>query len=79
VMMAERPHLFPFRTQKLSSPAPIVLGTGVPGRVGRCQDLNLKSTPKGCVFYFRSRRILNIDKIIFVLYYLYYKECIEYR
>ena len=36
-MMAERPHLFPFRTQKLSSSAPMVLGVQTPGRVGRSQ------------------------------------------
>ena len=34
-MMAERSHLFPSRTQKLSSPAPMVLGPQGPGRVGR--------------------------------------------
>ena len=33
--MAAGPHPFPFRTRKLSPPAPMVLGTCVPGRVGR--------------------------------------------
>src|SRR6476620_10865471 len=28
-------HLFPFRTEKLSPPAPMVLGAKAPGRVGR--------------------------------------------
>src|SRR6478609_5597710 len=28
-------HLFPFRTEKLSPPAPMVLGARAPGRVGR--------------------------------------------
>src|SRR3990170_7898802 len=28
-------HLFPFRTEKLSPPAPMVLGAQAPGRVGR--------------------------------------------
>ncbi len=28
-------HLFPFRTEKLSLPAPMVLGEQSPGRVGR--------------------------------------------
>src|SRR3954471_13912113 len=28
-------HLFPFRTEKLSSPGPMVLGGQPPGRVGR--------------------------------------------
>ncbi|ABZ84909.1 hypothetical protein HM1_3151 [Heliomicrobium modesticaldum Ice1] len=35
--MAERSHPFPSRTRQLSSPAPMVLGTVVPGRVGRCR------------------------------------------
>ena len=34
VIIAERIHLFPYRTQKLSSPAPKVLGGKLPGRVG---------------------------------------------
>ena len=33
--MAAGTHLFPFRTQKLSLPAPMVLGPQGPGRVGR--------------------------------------------
>ncbi len=35
-------HPFPFRTRKLSPPAPMVLGTWVPGRVGRCRITNAK-------------------------------------
>ena len=35
VAIALGSHLFPFRTQKLSPVAPMVLGTSVPGRVGR--------------------------------------------
>ncbi len=35
-------HPFPFRTRKLSPPAPMVLGTWVPGRVGRCRINNAK-------------------------------------
>ena len=35
VTIAERIHLFPFRTQKLSSLALMVLGAKAPGRVGR--------------------------------------------
>ena len=35
VIIAKRIHLFPFRTQKLSSLAPMVLGGKPPGRVGR--------------------------------------------
>ena len=37
VAIAKRIHLFPFRTQKLSSSAPMVLGVQTPGRVGRSQ------------------------------------------
>src|SRR4030095_74998 len=33
--MAEGSHPFPFRTRKLSPPAPMVLGRRLPGRVGR--------------------------------------------
>ena len=35
VTIAEGPHPFPFRTRKLSPPAPMVLPFG--GRVGRCR------------------------------------------
>src|SRR3954454_22347764 len=35
VAIARGPHLFPFRTEQLSPAAPMVLGTHVPGRVGR--------------------------------------------
>ena len=35
--MALRTHLFPSRTQKLSSIAPKVLGWTRPGRLGRCR------------------------------------------
>ena len=37
VTIAERSHLFPSRTQKLSSLALMVLGGQLPGRVGRRQ------------------------------------------
>jgi hypothetical protein len=35
--MARRSHPFPYRTRKLSFSAPMVVGTRVPVRVGRCQ------------------------------------------
>ena len=35
--MAEGYHLYPYRTQKLSPPALMVLGWQRPGRVGRCR------------------------------------------
>ena len=37
VVMAQGIHLFPYRTQKLSLSAPMVLGWRRPGRVGRCR------------------------------------------
>ncbi len=37
VTIEKRIHLFPSRTQKLSSSSPIVLGSQGPGRVGRSQ------------------------------------------
>ena len=37
VAIAKGIHLFPFRTQKLSLSAPMVLGWRRPGRVGRCR------------------------------------------
>ena len=37
VIMAKGIHLFPYRTQKLSLSAPMVLGWRRPGRVGRCR------------------------------------------
>ena len=38
VTMAKGIHLFPYRTQKLSLSAPMVLGWTRPGRVGRCRN-----------------------------------------
>ena len=37
VTIAERSHLFPSRTQKLSSLALMILGGTLPGKVGRCR------------------------------------------
>ena len=37
VIMKQRIHLFPFRTQKLSSALPKVLGGPPPGRIGSCR------------------------------------------
>ena len=34
-----RVHPFPFRTRKLSSFAPKILGGQLPGKIGRCQHL----------------------------------------
>ena len=37
VTIARRSHLFPSRTQQLSSLAPMILGGKLPGKVGRCR------------------------------------------
>ena len=44
VVITERPHLFPFRTQKLSSPVLTILGWRRPGKIGRCRNF----ISKGC-------------------------------
>src|SRR5579875_3401583 len=41
VAIAARKHPFPFRTRKLSSPAPMVLGGRPPGRVGRRREISM--------------------------------------
>ena len=41
--IAEKTHLFPYRTQKLSSHTPKVLGWGRPGRIGSCRILKILS------------------------------------
>ena len=63
-------HPFPFRTRKLSPPAPMVLGTWVPGRVGRCRITNAKggaeksrpvrvfSIHRGMVFPWKSQKVI---------------------
>jgi hypothetical protein len=38
VAITERSHLFPFRTQKLSSPVLTILGWRRPGKIGRCRN-----------------------------------------
>ncbi len=47
--MARRSHPFPYRTRKLSFSAPMVVGTRVPVRVGRCQA-HLKNNQKWLFF-----------------------------
>ena len=37
VIMAGRIHLYPSRTQKLSSLAPKILGGRLPGKIGSCR------------------------------------------
>ena len=44
-VIAAEIHLFPFRTEKLSPPAPMVLGAQAPGRVGRRPVLSAGRKP----------------------------------
>ena len=50
--MAGRIHLYPSRTQKLSSPAPKILGGRLPGKIGHCRFLNRSATVMvaGCIW-----------------------------
>ena len=50
VVMAKGSHLFPYRTQKLSLSAPMVLGWRRPGRVGHCRIPNKRHTHSGVFF-----------------------------
>ena len=49
--MAVGSHPFPFRTRKLSPPAPMVLGRRLPGRVGRRRISHWKRDPFGGPFF----------------------------
>ena len=54
VTMAKGIHLFPYRTQKLSLSAPMVLGWTRPGRVGRCRIQTKELPEMGVLFLCRS-------------------------
>ena len=47
-----RSHPIPFRTRKLSSYGPMVLGPQGPGRVGRCQILYISKCIEICTCFF---------------------------
>src|SRR3954451_225205 len=47
VALAKGKHLFPFRTEKLSLSAPMVLGSQGPGRVGRRRFNVTRAAPRG--------------------------------
>src|SRR3954451_11128633 len=47
VVIARGIHLFPFRTEKLSPTAPMVLGPHGPGRVGRRRSFFFDEPPSG--------------------------------
>jgi hypothetical protein len=44
VAMAEGKHAYPSRTRPLRPPAPMILGAGAPGKVGRRQAREQKSS-----------------------------------
>ena len=57
VSMAMRVHPFPYRTRKLSSFAPTILGWKRPGKIGRCQHKRPLSIDSG-LFLLSDREIL---------------------
>ena len=59
VVMAKGIHLFPYRTQKLSLSAPMVLGWRRPGRVGHCRIPKRTRPHKSGVLFF-----LDLEMII---------------
>ena len=61
VVMAKGSHLFPYRTQKLSLSAPMVLGWRRPGRVGHCRIPNKRDTRLG-VSFICSRQYLLLSQ-----------------
>src|SRR3954447_949082 len=60
--MARRSHPFPYRTRKLSFSAPMVVGTCVPVRVGRCQAHQRQ--PEKVVFLYARIYMVFIEVII---------------
>ena len=54
--MAKRPHPFPFRTRKLSSSAPMVVGAHAPVRVGRCRASRNQFSIELVFLCFQSRK-----------------------
>src|SRR3954453_14319809 len=57
VAIARGKHLFPFRTEKLSLSAPMVLGPKGPGRVGRRRLISTKGRPAGRPFVVVERLV----------------------
>ena len=58
VVMAKGSHLFPYRTQKLSLSAPMVLGWRRPGRVGHCRIPYEKSSALAGLFSYPIDNVL---------------------
>ena len=79
VIMKQRIHLFPFRTQKLSSALPKVLCGTLHGRIGSCRISIKKSTYNiccKCFFMFKAEFTLQNCKVcccfkLFTFYFIY--------
>src|SRR3954468_18600315 len=64
-VIAQELHLFPFRTEKLSPAAPMVLGAQAPGRVGRRQFSSERPANAGLSSFSgpaRPRRAQTVDR-----------------
>src|SRR6187200_2835400 len=57
VVIAAGVHLFPFRTEQLSPPAPMVLGGQPPGRVGRRRLLGQRAAEKRPFAFHAARNL----------------------
>src|SRR2546423_6211153 len=55
-------HLFPFRTEKLSLPGPMVLGGQPPGRVGRRRFSRKRARKSGPFFVVRNTAEMEIPR-----------------
>ena len=65
--MSEGVHPFPSRTRQLSPPEPMVLGTLVPGRVGRRQ-INFKASPfREALFFLFSLPSIYVMEAFFII------------
>ena len=58
VLIAVRVHLFPSRTQKLSSQAPTILGGRLPGKIGNANIRNSPSDRMGSFRYAKAKSIV---------------------
>ena len=55
VIIAKRIHLFPFRTQKLSSITPKVVAGSLAARIGRCDAVHRKCSEKSAFALYKER------------------------
>ena len=62
VTIAERKHLYPSRTQKLSSPAPMILGGKLPGKVGRCRFIKGDSLGSPFFVVIKRQEVMRMGK-----------------